>query len=71
MFIGNRVRPETMCILRKVMEQDYLDQWGKEVTDQVVWPEAKMLIAKYTPFIMVRDFTPFKEIFSTTCSEQF
>lgn len=71
MFLGGKIHPETMCILRKVLDADYVPAWDESINDILVWPDARQLITKYTDFIRIRDFSPMKEIFLTTCSETF
>ena len=43
------IEVETLCILNKLM--NFLPMWNKKVTDDIIWPDWKMKIEKYTPFI--------------------
>ena len=43
------IEVETTCILNKLM--NFLPMWDKKVSDDIIWPDWKMKIEKYTPFI--------------------
>lgn len=43
------IQVETTCILNKLM--NFLPMWNKKVTDDIIWPDWKMKLEKYTPFI--------------------
>ena len=43
------IEVETTCILNDVM--GFLPMWTKKITDDIIWPDWKMKIEKYTPFI--------------------
>lgn len=45
---GN-IEVETLCILNDLL--NFLPMWTKKVTDDIIWPEWKRKIEKYTPFI--------------------
>lgn len=40
---------ETMCILNDQLK--FFGMWNKKIDDDIVWPNWKMKIEKYTPFI--------------------
>jgi hypothetical protein len=44
-----RVEVETTCILNDMM--NFLPMWNKKITDDIIWPDWRMKIDKYTPFI--------------------
>mgnify|MGYP003335343130 FL=1 len=44
-----RIEVETICILNDIM--NFVPMWTKKITDDIIWPDWKMKIEKYTPFI--------------------
>lgn len=44
-----RVEVETTCILNDLM--NFLPMWNKKITDDIIWPDWRLKIDKYTPFI--------------------
>ena len=44
-----RVEVETTCILNDLMS--FIPMWNKKITDDIIWPDWKMKLEKYTPFI--------------------
>ena len=67
MFVGNYISPETMCILSKF--NDYLNTWDLTVQDQMLYPVVAMQIRKLSPFIMIKDTTPFSEYIGVATEE--
>lgn len=43
------VQVETTCILNDLM--NFIPMWSKKITDDIIWPDWKMKLEKYTPFI--------------------
>jgi hypothetical protein len=43
------IEVETLCILNDLM--NFLPMWTKKITDDIIWPEWKRKVEKYTPFI--------------------
>jgi hypothetical protein len=50
---------ETVAILNDIM--GFFPMWEKKITDDVIWPNWKMKIEKYTPFL-VYDKDKFKQM---------
>ena len=49
LFCSDSISPETLCVLVDISR--CLKHWDKELNDDVVWNEIKLLIKKYIPFI--------------------
>lgn len=43
------VEVETTCILNALM--NFIPMWSKKITDDIIWPDWRMKLEKYTPFI--------------------
>lgn len=43
------IQVETLCILNDIM--GFLPMWSKKVSDDIIWPDWKIKVEKYTPFI--------------------
>lgn len=43
------IQIETTCILNDIM--NFIPMWVKKISDDIIWPDWKMRIEKYTPFI--------------------
>jgi len=48
-FLAKRVSIETMVILQGLL--NYVQQWDKELKDDLVWPDKRRLIVKYAAFL--------------------
>lgn len=48
-MMRGEIQVETLCILNSLM--NFLPMWTKKITDDIIWPDCKMKIEKYTPFI--------------------
>ena len=59
MLMQGEVTIETVAILNDIM--GFFPMWSKKITDDIVWPNWKLRIEKYTPFIQY-DKAKFKAI---------
>ena len=59
MMMQGEVMIETVAILNDIM--GFFPMWEKKITDDIVWPNWKLRIEKYTPFIQY-DKAKFKAI---------
>tara|TARA_Y100000004_G_C8841510_1_gene380708 strand:- start:40 stop:621 length:582 start_codon:yes stop_codon:yes gene_type:complete len=48
-FLAKRITVETMVILQGLL--NYIRQWDKELKDDLVWPDNRRLIVKYSAFL--------------------
>lgn len=44
-----QVTLETLCILNDIM--NFFSMWDKKIDDDIIWPDFKMRVLKYTPFL--------------------
>lgn len=49
MTMRGDIEVETLCILNDIMK--FVPMWSKKITDDIIWPDWKLKIEKYTPFI--------------------
>jgi hypothetical protein len=49
LMLRDKVALETLCILDDIL--NFLPQWKKQITDDIIWPSNYRLITKYKPFI--------------------
>jgi len=49
LVLRGKVALETLCILDDIL--NFLPQWKKQITDDIIWPSHYQLITKYKPFI--------------------
>lgn len=59
LYNTNKISIQTITILSKIV--DFIPYWNKRLGDNIVWPESKLKIEKYQPFIQI-DEKKFKEI---------
>ena len=48
-FLSGEIHLETMVILNKIL--NYVNQFDNDIKENVVWPEKKQLILKYSSFV--------------------
>ena len=48
-FLAKRISVETMVILQGLL--NYIGKWDKELKDDLVWPDSRRLIVKYSAFL--------------------
>jgi len=48
-FLAKRVSVETMVILQGLL--NYIGRWDKELKDDLMWPDSRRLIVKYSAFL--------------------
>ena len=48
-FLAKRISLETMVILQGLL--NYIQQWDKELKDDLVYPDSRRLIVKYGAFL--------------------
>lgn len=49
LYMGGHVSIETIIIMDSVL--NFMPQWEKNITDTLVWPDIKLRIQKYKPFM--------------------
>lgn len=49
---GN-IQVETLCILNKLM--NFFPMWSKKISDDIIWPDWKLKVEKYTPFVEINE----------------
>ena len=59
LFVGSFLSPETMCILYQI--KPYLHDWDEQIKETILYPIVANQIKKLSPFIMIKDQTPFTE----------
>jgi hypothetical protein len=65
-MLQNDVTIETVVILNDIM--NFFPMWEKKITDNIIWPNWKLKIEKYTPFLNY-DKQKFKEIIKEAMNE--
>ena len=48
-FLAKRISVETMVILQGLL--NYVRKWDKELQDDLIWPDSRRLIVKYSAFL--------------------
>jgi len=64
--MSGSIAVETLVILNDIM--NFFPIWDKKISDDVIWPNWKMKVEKYTPFIQY-DKVKFKSILKEAISE--
>lgn len=59
LYNTGKVSLQTMTILSKIV--DYIPYWDKKLSGNIVWPESKLKIQKFQPFLQI-DEKKFKEL---------
>lgn len=67
MFVGCFLSPETMCILDKI--NNFIPEWDNGIDDKMFYPEISFKLKKLSPFIMIKDFSPYIDIVESISEE--
>jgi hypothetical protein len=65
-MMQNEVTIETVVILNDMM--NFFPMWEKKITDDIIWPNWKLRLQKYSPFL-IYDKPKFKAILKEKLSE--
>ena len=64
MFVGSYLSPETMCVLNQI--NNYINYWDDNICDTLVYPQVSIQIKKLSPFINIKDHSPYISIIDTS-----
>jgi hypothetical protein len=64
--MSSTISIETLCILNDIM--NFFPMWNRKISDDIIWPNWKMKVEKYAPFIQY-DKVKFKSILKDAVSE--
>jgi hypothetical protein len=65
-MMQNEVTIETVVILNDMM--NFFPMWEKKITDDIIWPNWKLRLQKYSPFL-IYDKPKFKAILKEKINE--
>jgi T4 gene Gp59 loader of gp41 DNA helicase/T4 gene Gp59 loader of gp41 DNA helicase C-term len=63
MMVQQDITIETFVLMNKIL--NFMPKISKRISDDLVWPEIRKLVTKYSPFVRV-DLKPFRTIMKST-----